>query len=68
MPDERVPHLTNNLVAHGGLMRCCLQTIENTPVNDEEGEVLPCAYCRSSMRLEGGIWKWAKDLYHKEQP
>lgn len=49
-------------VFHGGLMRCCLATLEERMAtcapDPVEGEVLPCKYCSSSMIFGGGAWRW----------
>jgi hypothetical protein len=47
----------------GGLMRCCLETLEGhypdgPAAKAAEGEVLPCKYCRSSMIFSEGYWQW----------
>lgn len=50
----------------GGLMRCCLQTLEEyypdgPAVKAAEGEVLPCKYCDSSVIFRAGYWEWNHD-------
>ena len=50
-------------VKQGGLMRCCLATLEELYPNGPaqvatEGQVLPCAYCSSSMIFRAGYWEW----------
>lgn len=47
----------------GGLMRCCLQTLdEHYPNGPEakaaEGEILSCKWCSSSMIFHDGYWRW----------
>lgn len=46
----------------GGMMRCCVQTLKNRA---EEvvptGNVLPCDYCSSSMKLDNGVWRWNRE-------
>lgn len=49
--------------APGGLMRCCIATIdrragEGAPV---VGEVLPCDYCDSSVIYDVSAWRWNHD-------
>ena len=52
----------------GGLMRCCLATLdEATTLTETPGEVLHCLYCPSSMRLSPDGWRWARDLYPEEK-
>lgn len=57
------------LIHLGGLMRCCLATIDDYRdvgglVDKRIGDVIKCKYCKSSIRLENDGWRWAKDLYH----
>jgi len=44
----------------GGLMRCCTETwdekVENVP--QEEGQIIPCNWCESSMIFKDGTWRW----------
>lgn len=51
-------------VFHGGLMRCCLATL-NEAMHEavdapQEGEVLPCKYHPedNSMIFRDGAWRW----------
>lgn len=45
----------------GGVMRCCSETLfryqENNGIEDE-GTVLPCKWCRSSLIVRDGAWEW----------
>lgn len=50
----------------GGLMRCCLQTLDDYypdgPADKaSDGEVLPCKWCSHSMIFEAGAWRWHHD-------
>lgn len=56
-------------VRQGGLTRCCLLTLgrrhgatdlEGDLLHGEEGEILPCDYCNSSMIFTEGAWEWNK--------
>lgn len=48
----------------GGLMRCCLLTLDDAMVkrpDDEplrEGETLNCKWCAASMIYHDGYWQW----------
>lgn len=43
----------------GGVMRCCIQTLNDTPLRSEnEGEILKCVYCSNSLRVRAGAWEW----------
>ncbi len=47
----------------GGLMRCCLGTLngyypDGPAAKATEGEVLPCRHCSSSMIFSEGYWRW----------
>lgn len=52
-------------VRHGGLMRCCLHSLEDAMVKAEkppqEGDTLKCAYCSDEwgMVFRDGAWQWA---------
>lgn len=53
-------------VKHGGLMRCCLLTLDDAMVAasepPKEGDMLKCAYCSDpyGMVYRAGDWQWAK--------
>ena len=56
--------MTETRVAIGGLMRCCLGSLNRLAEDDpevSEGDILGCDYCKSSMILEGGRWRWHKE-------
>ncbi len=56
------------LVRHGGLMRCCLASIDEEMqrrIDDEEGpkegDTLACKYCKAEnggMIFRDGAWEW----------
>lgn len=52
----------NYKVRTGGLMRCCLATLEErmpTCADDPvEGEKLVCRYCSGNMVFRDGAWEW----------
>lgn len=52
-------------VLPGGLMRCCIATLEERmPTCAEEpkdGERLACRYCRNKMIFRDGAWQWDRD-------
>ena len=56
-------------VRQGGLMRCCLQSLDDdmvkvvkgtspTPV---EGDKTKCRYCNGDMRFNKAAWEWDHD-------
>ena len=47
-------------LAHGGLMRCCVETWDMHPLlPKEEGSRIECTYCGSGMVLKkDNIWHW----------
>ena len=47
----------------GGLIRCCILTIEeDSPKNPAEGEKIKCRYCSSgTMIFKNGAWEWDKE-------
>lgn len=42
----------------GGLMRCCTGTWAEYTGPEDEGTVLPCQWCSSSMIVRGDAWEW----------
>lgn len=42
----------------GGLMRCCTTTLGEYDGTEDEGTVLACNWCSSSMRARDGAWEW----------
>lgn len=57
---------TDFRVYQGGLMRCCLATLQDfmaaTDHRPEEGDTLQCAYHEGSggMIFRNGAWRWNK--------
>jgi hypothetical protein len=45
----------------GGVMRCCEETLRTVPVMEEEGTVLPCLHCSTSLVLRDGKWEWNQE-------
>lgn len=54
-------------VNQGGLMRCCLESLdvymqarndEGRDDDGDDGDIVDCRHCASSMIRTGGIWKW----------
>lgn len=44
---------------HGGLMRCCTETLKKTTKLTSAGDRLDCAHCRNAMVVgQDGNWKW----------
>jgi hypothetical protein len=60
------PHQRQLPLRIGGVMRCCVETLNTTPVVENEGDVLPCRYCSSRLRVRDEAWEW-DDEYHKEE-
>lgn len=48
-------------IRHGGLMRCCIETWAKYTGQEDEGTVLPCQWCSSSMIVKDGVWKWNRE-------
>lgn len=46
----------------GGLMRCCIHTIETTEIKNEpaEGDSMECRYCSDQLRWHDGAWEWVR--------
>lgn len=46
----------------GGVMRCCIKTLdESEHLREVEGEILKCKWCSSSLRFRAGAWEWNRD-------
>lgn len=59
----QMPQQDDCTVRLGGLMRCCLVTIESAMVKAREppqpGTVISCRYnCGNTMVFRGGAWEW----------
>jgi len=65
--DGEKPHFRQLPLRIGGVMRCCLETLNTTPVIENEGDVLPCRYCKSQLRVRDGAWEWDQEAYPKEE-
>ena len=52
-------------LAPGGLMRCCTGTFsdraDSGDMPDEDGSIIACHHCSSSMILKDGVWRWNRD-------
>ncbi len=46
----------------GGLMRCCIATIENAEIKKapKEGDIMECQYCSDQMVWKDGAWEWVR--------
>ena len=59
-------------VRHGGLMRCCLQSLDDHMLTldklPEEGATFRCTYCQdaSGMAFRAGAWEWAKPVSEQQ--
>jgi hypothetical protein len=42
----------------GGVMRCCIHTLDNSLVREAEGDTLRCHHCKSRLRVREGAWEW----------
>jgi hypothetical protein len=54
----------NALIRIGGLLRCCVETFRDAQTQGTlpASGVLPCKYCKSSLRLaDDGVWEWNHD-------
>ena len=53
----------------GGVMRCCLATLGETEVKDEEGELVKCKHCEHGFILKDDVWrKWWGAKIEKANP
>lgn len=44
----------------GGLMRCCMATIDELPDDtpEEDGHTVACKHCGGPIRFFRGAWEW----------
>jgi hypothetical protein len=53
-------------VKQGGLMRCCLQSLDDEMVERQRLDqplmtnerTIACRYCQTEMICDGGYWQW----------
>lgn len=47
-------------IRHGGLMRCCLDTLHNHTELTYVGQVIPCSYHTGDCMevAADGVWEW----------
>lgn len=59
-PEEKNP--TRKKLNIGGVLRCCVDTLWTTPVEDREWEVLQCKHAPNNpthqLILKGDVWQW----------
>jgi hypothetical protein len=63
--------MNTDLIAHGGLMRCDVQTIRDRFTPGVEGEIQQCQYTDSPdhrMVFRDGAWRWLRDEAEKPDP
>lgn len=41
----------------GGVMRCCIATLEEADVQETKGERVPCKYCGDGFEFDGEVWR-----------
>lgn len=48
-------------VRYGGLMRCCIKSLDDYEGDEAVGTVLHCKYCMSGMVVApDGVWEWGE--------
>ena len=55
------PHRNRHMLRIGGVMRCCIATLDERVARDrepQEGEKLPCNWCSSGLIYRDGAWEW----------
>lgn len=45
---------------HGGMFRCCIDTINDFCGEEKEGTELYCKVCGDTLRVEYGRWTWVQ--------
>ena len=49
-------------LAIGGVLRCCAETLDTTSdLEEKEGDVLPCRWCKGSLIVRDGVWRWNQE-------
>ncbi len=48
-------------LAIGGVLRCCVATLDRHEGSQDEGTVLPCLYCQSALHVKDGKWQWFRE-------
>ncbi len=52
-------------VRYGGLLRCCLVSLDDAMVEakepPKEGDTHHCKYCKNKMIFRDGAWEWAQE-------
>ncbi len=52
------PHIRKRPLRIGGVMRCCVATLNQTMVTELEGETLECKHCSNRLVVRNGMWEW----------
>lgn len=68
MTDSMSAEETYN-VKHGGLMRCCLQSLDTEMLRRQrvkepltvEGDTHACQYCSNGLACHDDCWQWARE-------
>lgn len=50
--------MSRDKIRIGGLMRCCLETLDERTEPGAEGDEQACKYCSHSARFRDGAWEW----------
>jgi hypothetical protein len=60
--DQPTPSDPNKRVRIGGLMRCCMATLDTTVIKKapKEGDTIECRYCSDQMVWKDGAWEWVR--------
>lgn len=48
----------------GGVLRCCCDSLAQhleADGKEDEGTVVQCIYCKGSVIVKDGVWRWNKD-------
>lgn len=68
MKKDTEPHPVKLSLLQGGLFRCCIETWMAADVTENEGDILPCKYCKSRLIVKDRIWQWDSDYKPKDEP
>ncbi len=61
------PHLARLSLRPDGVFRCCAETLNAVPTTENEGDILPCHYCKHRLIVKDHIWQWDSDYESKEK-
>jgi hypothetical protein len=54
-------------IEHGGLMRCCISSIDNAEKEGKTAKSMRCKFCKNPMLKDAdNTWRWDKEQCMKD--